>query len=129
MKYIRFVPAQTMRHPVTWQEIGKAEQDEILLTLTTTPEFLGELRGVEATELLTAARKSIRRQKSAAPTVGYYELEDAHGKALKLAAEKFQPNTLTAEAVHPHLEAIVEQKSEPPKSEEAATNGAQAQAS
>jgi hypothetical protein len=127
MKYIRRVPVQVVRHPVTDQELGKVEQDEIFLTLTMTPEFLNGLKGIEATELISSARKSVRRQKSA---VGDWELEDAHAKAFKFSAEKFEPNATSAEAVHPHLMAIVEQKDEPTKAEEQpATNGAQAQVS
>jgi hypothetical protein len=132
MKYIRFVPVQIVRHPVTDKELGKVEQNEILLSLTTTPEFLNGLKGIEATELLSSARKALRRQKSSAVDAGYYEVEDAHGKALKNAAEKFEPNETSAEAVHPYLVAVVEQTGEPigaaarPVAE---SNGAQAQAS
>jgi hypothetical protein len=114
MKYIAFVPTQIVRNPVTGAELGKLEQNEMMLQLTLAPEFVGKKRGVENTELQTGARVSIREQKVSSLELGYYALEDAHAKALKEAAEQFEPVAVSAEAAHPHIVAIVNQKSEKP---------------
>jgi hypothetical protein len=129
MKYIAIVPPQPVRHPITGVEVGKLDQNEMMLNLTLTPEFAGSKRGIEVTELLSGARQAIREQKASSLELGYYALEDAHGKALKEAAEKFEVNAATAEAVHPHLVAIVNQKSEKPAAaiRPVETNGAAAQ--